>query len=402
MKRKICVVVTARPSYSRVKSLLAALKQREDCELQVVVTSSALVSRYGNVSELMEAEGFPIDARVCCMIDGESPMLMVKTTGLAMIELASVFERLQPDLVVTIADRYETLANAVSASYMNIPVAHIQGGELTGSIDEKVRHANTKLSDIHLVSTAVAAHRVIQMGENPDSVFNTGCPSLDLAVPVRNSTSLSFDPVESYCGVGADVRWQDGYVVVLQHPVTTEHDHAREHITQTLSAVEQLGLPTLWFWPNVDAGSDGTSAGIRRFRETHQPKNIRFFKNMAPLHFLELIKHSQCLIGNSSAGIREASFLGVPTVDIGSRQSNRERGENTLWVDHSVEQIVSAVQTQLQHGGYAPNNLYGDGRSGIRMADIVSSIPLQSEKRWFARQAAPEHAAESLLKRRAA
>src|SRR3954452_9150324 len=201
-KRKICVVVTARPSYSRIRTALTAIQNHADLELQLVVAASALLDRYGNAIQAIERDGFPISARVYMVLEGENLVTSAKSTGLGLVELATVFDNLKPDAVVTIADRYETLANAVAASYMNIPVVHVQGGEVTGSIDEKVRHAVTKLSNLHLVSTEQAAERVIRMGEISERVFVTGCPSVDLAVEILEEPKLSFDPFTKYGGVG--------------------------------------------------------------------------------------------------------------------------------------------------------------------------------------------------------
>src|SRR5262245_7906581 len=175
MKRKVCVVVTARPSYSRIKTALRAIKEHPDLELQVVVAASALLDRFGSAINYIERDGFTISARVYMVLEGGNLATMAKTTGLGLVELATVFDNLRPDVVVTIADRYETLATAVAASYMNIPVAHVQGGEVTGSIDEKVRHAVTKLADLHLVSSTKAAERIVRMGEEPSTVYVTGC-----------------------------------------------------------------------------------------------------------------------------------------------------------------------------------------------------------------------------------
>lgn len=380
-KRKICVVVTARPSYSRIKTALAAIKAHPDLELQLVVAASALLDRYGNAVRVIEKDGFEIDARVFMVLEGESPASMAKTTGLGMLELATAFDNLRPDLVVTVADRYETLATAVAASYMNIPLAHVQGGEVSGSIDEKVRHAVTKLSDIHLVSTVLSGERVARMGEEQASIHVTGCPSIDLAFEMLENPGLDFDPIAKYGGVGPALDLSRGYVVVMQHPVTNEYQLAREHATETLHAVRDLGLPTLWFWPNVDAGSDGTSNALRAFREKEAPKHIHFFKNVAPLDFLRLIYNARCLAGNSSVGIRESSFLGVPVVNIGSRQGGRERGPNVVDVDYDRAQILAAMQRQVEHGRYDRDLLYGDGRAGERIADVLAGAALKIEKR---------------------
>ncbi|HEU4629850.1 MAG TPA: UDP-N-acetylglucosamine 2-epimerase [Gemmatimonadaceae bacterium] len=379
--RKVAVVITARPSYSRIKTALEAIRAHPDLELQVVVAASALLDRYGTAVRYIEDDGFEIAARVYMVLEGSNLTSMAKTTGIGLLELATVFDNLRPDVIVTIADRYETLATAVAAAYMNIPVAHVQGGEVTGSIDEKVRHAVTKLADLHLVSTSMAAQRVIRMGEEPDVVHVTGCPSVDLAAQVLTAPALDFDPFERYGGVGTPVDLAGGYLVVMQHPVTTEYELARVHVEETLHAVREIGMPTLWFWPNVDAGSDGTSGGIRAFRERERPTNIHFFKNMAPADFLRLLYNARCLVGNSSVGIRECSFLGVPVVNIGSRQAGRDRGTNVLDVDYERRAIVAGIDRHLGNGRYPRSCLYGDGQAGRRIAGLLADAPLQIEKR---------------------
>lgn len=237
------------PSYSRIRTALKAIKTDPELELQLVAASSAILDRYGNAVRYMEQDGFEIASRVYMVVEGENLTTMAKTTGLGLLELATAFDNLKPDIVVTIADRYETIATAIAASYMNIPLAHVQGGEITGTIDEKVRHAVTKLADIHLVSTPKAAENVIRMGEDPASVYVTGCPSIDIAASVLNSPAINFDPFAKYKGVGAIFDMQSDYLVVMQHPVTTEYEQARAQVVETLHAVRDIGLPTFWFWP---------------------------------------------------------------------------------------------------------------------------------------------------------
>lgn len=381
-KRRICVVVTARPSYSRVKSVLTALADREDTQLQVVVAASALVERTGRVVEVIKRDGFPVDAEVSSLIEGDSAGNMVRTTALAMLELPSVFSRLGPDVVVTIADRYETIATSIAASYMRIPVAHLQGGEVTGNIDERVRHANTKLADIHFVATDAARRRVETMGEHPERVYLTGCPSIDLAVGIEPGDDLGFDPFLKYGGVGGRLNMSDGYLVVLQHPVTNESESARTQIIATLEAISAVKFPTLWFWPNVDAGADQTSKAIRSFRETRDAKNLHFFKNMEPLEFLKLINNASALVGNSSVGVREAGYLGVPVVNIGTRQAGRERSRNVLDCGYEPSAIEHAIRQQLSHGRFERDVLYGDGAAGRRIAQLLATVPLTSDKKF--------------------
>lgn len=379
-KRKIAVVITARPSYSRVKTVLTSIQDHPDLELLLVVAASALLERYGSVVSYIENEGFNIAAKVYNVLEGENLTASAKTTGIGILELSTVFDNLKPDIVVTVADRFETMATAIAASYMNIPLAHIQGGEVTGNIDEKVRHAITKLSDYHFVASETAKERVIKLGEDPKMVFNTGCPSIDIAKEVMHSKKLPFDPYEKYGGVGAKPNLSQGYLIVMQHPVTNEYQDSRKHVEATLEAIHHLGKPTLWFWPNVDAGADGTSTGIRAFREQHQLPNVHFFKNMEGMDFLELLQHCDCLIGNSSVGIRECAFLGVPVINIGSRQNQRDRGENCLDVDYSKQQIEDAILITVKKRKTKSSLIYGIGEAGIQIAELLAKLPLKFHK----------------------
>ncbi|MCO5237720.1 MAG: UDP-N-acetylglucosamine 2-epimerase [Chitinophagaceae bacterium] len=379
-KRKICVVVTARPSYSRVKTVLQAVKEHPQLELQLVVAASALLDRYGSAVNYMEEDGFEIKAKVFNVLEGENLTAAAKTTGIGILELSTVLDNLRPDIVVTIADRFETMATAIAASYMNIPLAHLQGGEVTGNIDEKVRHAITKLADYHFAASEKAKERVIKLGENPAFVFNTGCPSIDLAERIKDS-SLDFDPYLKYGGVGERPGLSDGYIVVMQHPVTTEYQMSRKHIEETLNAISEINITTLWFWPNVDAGADGTSTGIRAFRENHKLPNLHFFKNMEGMDFLKLLNHASVLVGNSSVGIRECAYLGIPVVNIGSRQTGRDRGNNVVDVDYVKEQIIDAVNYQIERGRAEKSNVYGGGKAGEQIAELLWKLPLVYQKR---------------------
>jgi UDP-hydrolysing UDP-N-acetyl-D-glucosamine 2-epimerase len=380
MKRKVCVVVTARPSYSRVKTALKAIKDHPKLELQLVVAGSALLERYGSVVNCIEKDGFVISEKVFMVLEGDTPTSMAKTTGLGVIELANVFFKLKPDMVITIADRFETIATSIAAAYQNIPLVHLQGGEVTGNIDEKVRHANTKLADIHLVATDLASQRLIKLGEDDDYIFNTGCPSIDIANEVLKNPKLDFDPFEKYGGVGKKFEYKDGYLVVMQHPVTTEFSKSKEQMSILLKAVYKLNIPTFWFWPNVDAGSDGASSSIRKFREDNDLKNIHFFKNMESKDFLKLLYNSKVLIGNSSVGIRECSFLSVPVVNIGTRQNRRERGKNVLDVDYHETRISKAIKKQLVATERSKEYIYGKGNSGSKIAEVLANVKLRSHK----------------------
>lgn len=373
--KRVCVVITARPSYSRIRSALLALREYENIDLRLVVAASAVLDNYGKVVKQIEKDGFTADATVYNVVSGENVISSAKTTGLGIIELATVFSNINPDMVVTIADRFETMATAIAASYMNIPLVHIQGGEVTGNIDEKVRHAITKLADVHLVSTEKARERVIKMGENPERVYVTGCPSIDIAENVRkNYNQWKFDPIERYRGVGKVLKDREKYIVVMQHPVTTELDKVRYQTRCVLETVEQLDRQIYWFWPNVDAGTDGVSKEIRINRESGKAKNIYFFKNMSPDDFLVLLMGSECIIGNSSVAIRECSYLGVPAINLGNRQIGRERGKNVIDAPYETEKILEAYRKIATSERKAGENLYGDGYAGQKIAKVIASL----------------------------
>ncbi|MBD5542605.1 MAG: UDP-N-acetylglucosamine 2-epimerase (hydrolyzing) [Lachnospiraceae bacterium] len=378
--RKVCVVITARPSYSRIKTALIAIKNNPNLELQIVVAASAVLTRYGNVCQQIVHDGFEISDKIYSVVEGESEVTSVKTTAIAMLELATVFAKNKPDCVISIADRFETMATAVAASYMNIPLVHIQGGEVTGNIDEKVRHAITKLADLHFVASPMAAKRVEKMGEKPSSIFITGCPSIDLAAKVLENPTLDYDPIEKYGGAGEKKIKPQDYYIVIQHPVTDEASKAKQQVQETLRAMRDLGKPTFWIWPNVDAGSDGTSKGIREFREKEKPENIWFFRDIPSGDWLKLLYNCNAIIGNSSVAIRECSFLGVPAVNIGSRQSGRDRGTNVIDVNPDYDEILGAIAEQKKRERRR-SDVYGGGNAGEKMAEILEKVEFTTSKK---------------------
>ena len=385
MTRRIAVVVTARPSYARVKTVLRAIQEHPNLELQLVVAASALLERYGNVTEVMRDDGFEPSMEVHMVVEGETPLTSTKTVGLGIVEMSNVLHHLKPHAVISVADRYETITTAISAAYMNIPVAHVQGGEVTGSIDEKVRHAVTKLSDLHFVSNKNAGERVLKMGERKERIYVTGCPSIDLAAAVqcREDAAKLRKLVEFHVsrGVGEPVDPNSDYIICMQHPVTYEWLDAAQQVNCTLRAIQESGVPCFWFWPNVDAGSDLTSKAIRMFREQNEVKTIHFLRNMPPEVFLYLLAKSKCIVGNSSTGICEAAFLGVPAINIGSRQAGRDCGRNVVHIGHSVREIADALHKHLAHGPFEGDAVYGDGKAGQRIADLLAVEQLPTEKK---------------------
>ncbi len=362
--------------------MLAAIKARPELELQIVIGGSAIVEPFGNVEPLLAADGYQVAARILMNLGGGTTVAMAKTAGLAALEFSTILENLQPDLVVIRGDRYEMLPMAMAAVYMNIPVVHLEGGDLTGAIDDSVRHAITKLAHLHLVATPEAKRRVIQMGEQAACVFLVGAPEIEVAE--KNSFRVS-NKFINYLGVGDLVNLKKPFLVVMQHPVTTEVELARTQIEETLEAVRILGLPTIWFWPNADAGTDDVSKGIRVFRERHNPTHIRFLKYLPAEQFLGLLKKTACLIGNSSAGIKEAGFLGVPTVNIGTRQDGRYRGQHIRDVGYDSQKIVAAVKKQLAAGPYPTDHYFFKTNSSQLIAKILAETPLYLQKKFYDR-----------------
>lgn len=379
MKRKICFVVNSRANYARIKTAILACMNHKNLETFVIVGASGVLYRFGNVSELIEADGIEIESKLYTVVEGNDPIAMAKTTGLSLIDLAQEFHRIKPDVVVTVADRYETIATAIAASYMNIPVAHTQGGEVTGSIDESVRHAITKLSHIHFPATKNAADVLLRLGESAEKVFWVGCPALDLAHQVQR------EPIESvmnkYHGVGNKLDFSKPFLLVSQHPVTTEFMDARQQIEQTLNAVLASKIQAIWLWPNVDSGSDALSKRIREFREEHDDANLHFYRNFSSEDYVNILREATCIVGNSSSGIREASFLGTPSVNIGSRQNGRDRAPNVIDVGYSASEIETAIQTQSKHGRYQSSEIFGNGFAGVQMAEILASVDLNVDKK---------------------
>lgn len=367
--KKICIIVASRANFSRIKQVALILRDSPDVLLQLVVGGSALLYQYGNVVADIEKE-FEIAARASFIISGDSPSEMAKSTGLAIIELTTIFEQLSPDIVLTIADRYETLATAVAASYMNIPLAHTQGGEITGSIDESVRHAITKLAHIHFPCTELSKSRLIRMGENPKTIFLSGCPSIDLAKQAFETFQPNVNILQKYGGSGFLLDWNQNFIVVLQHPVTTQYNSVDQSIQETIAAIKELKMQTVWLWPNVDAGSDLISKRLRELKASND-NQIRFFRNFKPIDFLHVLLKCRCIVGNSSVGIRECSYLGVPCVNIGDRQSLRERSINVLDVKADCHDIKNAVLQQISRQHYSSSDLYGNGNSSRLIAQTL-------------------------------
>jgi UDP-hydrolysing UDP-N-acetyl-D-glucosamine 2-epimerase len=380
--RSVCIFIGSRANYSSIKSVMRAVRAHADLRLQLIVGASALLDRFGSVVDVIVADGFVPDARVSMIVEGETPATMAKSTGLGLIELPTMFELLKPDIVLSVGDRFETMATAIAAAYMNIPVAHTMGGEISGTIDESIRHAVTKLAHLHFPANQAAADRIIRMGEPADTVHVVGCPRVDLVREIAHGANdIPHAEVLERDGVGAHIDVTKPFLLVNQHPVTTEYGQGRDQIWETLMALHELQMPTIMLWPNVDAGSEDISTGMRTFREKLQPSYVRFYKNFPIETYVRLMLLCGCAVGNSSAPIREGAFLGVPAVNIGSRQGGRDRGPNVIDVGHSRAAIAAGIRHQLAHGRYPSDPLYGDGGAGDRIADLLARVPLSVQKR---------------------
>ncbi len=380
IKRKVCFVITSPIHYSRSKILLEELKKHPKILLQIIVGGSAILPNYGNVLSSMEKDGFFPDEKIVMTLEGGTSVAMAKTAGIGIMEFATAFYNLKPDVVVVRGDRYEVLSAAIAASYLNIPVAHIEGGDVSGTIDESVRHAITKLSHIHFTTNKASADRIKRMGENPKYIFDFGATEVEFVA--KNNFKIS-EKLINDLGVGDAIDINSPFLVVMYHPVTSEIGDNLKHTKELLQAVYGLSLPTVWFWPNVDAGTDEVSKAIRSFREIKKPDHMRFLKYLPAEQFIGLLKRCSCLVGNSSAGIKECSYLGIPVVNIGTRQNGRMKAPNVSDSGYGREEIVKAVKDQIKHGNYKKSLIYYKPGSSKKIAEKISSIKLYTQKKFF-------------------
>lgn len=372
--KKICVFVGSRANYSSIKSVMTAVQAHPKLELQVVLGASAILDRFGRVEDLIRKDGFKPDFIFHNLIEGENPATMAKSTGLGLIDASMIFNNLKPDMLVVVGDRFEMMSVTLAAAYMNITIVHTMGGEVSGTIDESIRHAITKFSHIHFPANEDSRQRIIKMGEDERYVFNVGCPRIDLIRQelINNSDKVLKDLFKLYGGVGREFDLSSPYVLVSQHSVTTEYNDSRNQIEETLSALEEINLPTIMLWPNADAGGDDISKSIRSYRERNNPLWLHLFKNLPTHIYIHLMSSASCLVGNSSSGLREGSFIGTPVVNIGTRQNRRLRTDNVVQVDYKSNDIAKAIRSQIKHGKYKSSGIYGDGAAGEKIADILA------------------------------
>jgi UDP-hydrolysing UDP-N-acetyl-D-glucosamine 2-epimerase len=303
---------------------------------------------------------------------------MAQSIGLGIIQFSNAFQRLKPHFVLVIGDRYEAMAATIAAVYQNICLIHVQGGEVTGSIDESTRHAITKLAHYHFPATERAGRFVVAMGEDPGTVFPYGCPSADVVMTANRSI-----PVEELhrLGVGPDIDLSRPYLLVIFHPITTEFGESERQMQEVLWAIKESGIQTILLWPNIDAGADGVSQAIRRFREVYRDLSLHVYKNFEPEVYIPILERASCAVGNSSSFVRDASYLGTPVVLIGSRQDGRECCEAVKRVEPHGSEILNAIRRQSANGRYKTSNLYGSPGVSKRIVDAFLTLEPYAQKK---------------------
>lgn len=377
-RRKVCVVLVDRANYGRLKPVMQAISAQPELELQTVAAGTMVLERFDLPVQVVKSDGFNVNGEVYLELEGSTPATMAKSVGFAVIEFASEFQRLKPDIVLLIGDRYEALSAAIAAAYMNICIAHIQGGEVSGSIDESTRHAISKYAHFHFPSTRRSAEYLIRMGEHPDTILAIGCPGSDIA---RNLDRELLPETVNSIGSGAFIDITKPYLLVLFHPTTTEYGGERKQMEELLAAIDQLRNPTLLLWPNIDAGADHISKAIRVFRDHKKPSWLRTITNLSPENYLRVLSNAACAIGNSSSFVRDASYFGTPVVLVGNRQDGREVDAHVAFSAPSADKLSLAVQSQLAHGRYSPSALYGDGHVSERIVRALATLTPYIQKR---------------------
>jgi UDP-hydrolysing UDP-N-acetyl-D-glucosamine 2-epimerase len=370
-RRKVCVVLVDRANYGRLKPVMTAIAARPALELQILCAGTMVLERFDQPVRVVKQDGFPVDGEVYIELEGSTPATMAKSVGFGVVEFAGEFQRLKPDVVLIIGDRYEALAAAIAAAYMNLTIVHVQGGEVSGSIDESARHAITKLAQFHFPSTERARDYLVRMGERPDTILGIGCPSSDIA----RVLDRRIDPdVVNSRGHGALIDPERPFLLVVFHPTTTEYGGERGQMQAVLDAIDAVRVQTLLLWPNIDAGSDHISKSIREFRTLRDANWLRTLTNLTPESYLRVLGSAACAIGNSSSFVRDASYFGTPVVLVGNRQRHREHDVHVTKVAPVGAEVTRALRAQLARGRYPASALYGDGHVAERIASAIEKL----------------------------
>ena len=371
MKRKIAVVSTSRADYSHLYWLLHDLSRHPDVDLQLITMGSHLSPEFGATVGEIERDGLPIAARIECLLSSDTDVGMAKTIGLATLGLADCLGQMRPDLLLLIADRYEMLAPASVALALRIPVAHVEGGEISeGAIDDAVRNALTKMSHVHFTSTFAARNRVIALGEEEWRVHRAGAPSID---HLRRNTLYTRGQLEERLQI--DLR--QPAAVVAYHPVTIARETTRE-ADELFAALLELPEQILFCYPNADAGSRELIERTQQF--VQQKPGARVFVNLPALAYWSLLKNVDLMIGNSSSGIMETPSFALPTVNVGMRQQGRERARNLLDAAPTradiLDKVAIARTPQFRQSLVGMQNPYGDGHASEKIVSVLNSVPL--------------------------
>ncbi len=377
-QRRICVVLVDRANYGRLKPVMRAVQQHPELELLTIAAGSMLLERFQQPVDVVRADGFRVDSEIFMELEGSTPTTMAKSVGFGVIEFSSELQRLRPDFVLMIGDRYEALSAAVAAAFMNIPIVHMQGGEVSGSIDESTRHAITKLSHYHYPATARAAENLVRMGERRETILGVGCPSSDIARSLDRTLLAEYFNEH---GSGVEIDPSQPYFLLVFHPTTTEFGDEHGQMQQVLEALDEIRTPTLFLWPNIDAGSDHISKAVRIFRDHMRQPWLRTVTNLTPEIYLKVLAGASCAIGNSSSFVRDSSFFATPVVLVGNRQNGREIADNVMRVSASRGEIATAVRQQVVHGPYPPSRLYGAGGVSSQLAAKLALIEPYLQKR---------------------
>ena len=372
MKRTIAVITTSRADYGHLYWPLRDLSNHESVDLRIIALGPHLSPEFGNTIQEIEKDGFQIASRVECLLSSDTDVGMAKTIGVAMLGLADLLGQMRPDLLLLIADRYEMLAPASVALALRIPIAHIEGGEVSeGAIDDAVRNALTKMSHIHFTSTFAARERVIAMGEEDWRVHRSGAPSLD---HLRRRTLLTREEVEHKL----QINLRQPTVLVAYHPVTIARDTLRE-ADALFEALANLPDQLLFCYPNADAGSRGLIERTKSFL-ADRPRG-KIFTNLDAMSYWSLLRHVDMLVGNSSSGIMETASFSLPTINVGLRQQGRERARNVLDADPAaiLEAVTKARTSEFRRSLHGMTNPYGDGFASDMIVKVLTTVPLSQE-----------------------
>ena len=382
--KTICVITGYRSDYTKLKSVLLSIKKHENLNLKIIVFGAHTLENCGETYQQIIEDGFAVEEVLSTNIQGNNTDAMVKSIGVGLMEISSVLNKMKPDITLIVGDRYEIISAAIASSVNNIPVAHIQGGEISGTIDEVLRHSITKLSHVHFPSTDKSAKRIIKMGEDPSNVYNVGCPAVDYILSQEYLNGKQMNVHHDYKSF--NLNFEKDYAVLIQHPVTTEYKKSNQQMTTTLESLQHANIPSILLWPNPDTGALGVVKAVRKFEEKYGPSSILFdkIKNLPFNVYLNILKNCKFIIGNSSSGIREAHIFNVPAINIGTRQNGRERTNNIIDVPHYKKDILNAI-TNIENFRLSSKNIYGSGKAGKKIADILNSIDYSSllNKRFY-------------------